>query len=253
MRALLVGLTIIVATPFFGGLAFLAALFGLPDVEGGVYDWTPRGWARTLLWAGGVKVHLHNPERISRGGARIYVSNHVSWYDVFALGGVLPRYKWIAKAELGRIPVFGAMARAAGMVFIDRNNRKGAFAQYDVAATSVRNGASVIVFPEGTRGEGYAIRPFKKGPFVLAVAAGVPIVPTVVFGTMAVHPKGSWRVRGGDVHVHFLEEISTEGYTYEQRDELADLAWSRMAETMKSLYGIDSGRSDERTPVAVGN
>ncbi|MEO6444574.1 MAG: lysophospholipid acyltransferase family protein [Gemmatimonadaceae bacterium] len=251
MRAILVGLTFLVATPFFGGLTFLAALLRLPDVEGSVYDWAPRGWARALLWAGGVKLHLHHAERISHSGARIYVSNHVSWYDVFALAGVLPRYKWIAKAELGRIPIFGPAARSAGMIFIERNNKKAAFAQYELAASNIHAGASVIVCPESTRGADYRLRPFKKGPFVLAIAAGVPIVPTIVHGTIAIHPKGSWRVRRGDVHLHFLEEISTEGYTHDRRDELTRETWTRMADTLRTEYGIDSERSPGRVAVGV--
>ncbi|MEP7384359.1 MAG: lysophospholipid acyltransferase family protein [Gemmatimonadota bacterium] len=240
MRALLVGLTFLLFTPTVGGLVVLAALLRFPDRDGSIYDWGPRVWARALLWAGGVRLHLHNSERMARGAARIYVSNHVSWYDVFALAGVLPRYKWIAKAELLRIPIFGPAARAAGMIFIERNNRKAAFAQYEKAAESIHQGASVIVCPEGTRGKTYALRPFKKGPFVLAIAAGVPIVPTIVFGTIRVHPTGSWRVRRGDVHVHFLEEISTAGFDYSERTPLAQLTWDRMADGLRELYGVES-------------
>lgn len=240
MRALLVGFTILVCTPLFGGAVAVAAMLGVKDGDGSVYDWAPRLWARALLWAGGVRLHLHGAERVRRGEARIYVSNHVSWYDVFALAAVLPRYKWIAKAELGKIPIFGPGARAAGMIFIERDNRKAAFAQYERATQSIRAGASVIVCPEGTRGESYALRPFKKGPFVLAIAAGVPIVPTIVHGTIDVHPKGSWQVRRGDVHVHFLEEISTFGLTYEKRDEVAQLTWNRMAAALRELYGVES-------------
>jgi 1-acyl-sn-glycerol-3-phosphate acyltransferase len=240
MRALLVGLTFLLSTPTIGGLVFLAALLRFPDRDGSIYDWGPRLWARSLLWAGGVRLHLHHPERVAHGAARIYVSNHVSWYDVFALAGILPRYKWIAKAELLRIPIFGPAAKAAGMIFIERNNRKAAFAQYERAAAQIHQGASVIVCPEGTRGEHYALRPFKKGPFVLAIAAGVPIVPTIVYGTIHVHPKGAWRVRRGDVHVHFLEEISTEGYEYHERNALAQLTWDRMADALREYYGVES-------------
>jgi 1-acyl-sn-glycerol-3-phosphate acyltransferase len=240
MRGLLVFLTFLAVTPSIGGLVFLAALLRRPDVAGSVYDWGPRWWARALLWAGGVRLHLHHPERISHGEARIYVANHVSFYDVFALAGVLPRYKWIAKAELLKIPIFGPAARAGGMIFIERHNRKAAFAQYEKAAQSIHAGASVIVCPEGTRGDSYALRPFKKGPFVLAVAAGVPIVPTVVYGTIAVLPQGTWRVRRGDVHLHFLEEVPTVGYRYDQRNELAQLTWDRMAALLRDEYGVES-------------
>ncbi len=249
MRALVVGLTFLLCTPFFGSLVVLGALLRRPDRAGSVFDWAPRWWARCLLWAGGVRLQLHHPERIAHGEARIYVANHVSWYDVFALAAVLPRYKWIAKAELARIPIFGHAARAAGMIFIERNNRKAAFAQYDKAAESITEGASVIVCPEGTRGHDYALRPFKKGPFVLAIAAGVPIVPTIVHGTIEIHPKGSWRVRSGVVHLHFLEELPTAGMTHEQRNELSQRTWDRMADALRTEYGIESAAAPSPSPI----
>src|SRR5690606_41847182 len=91
MRALLVGLTFRLAAPTLGGLVFLAAVMRLPDRDGSIFDWAPRVWARLLLWAGGVRLHLHNPERIGHGSARIYVSNPVPFFDVFSLAGLLPR------------------------------------------------------------------------------------------------------------------------------------------------------------------
>ena len=251
MRALLVGLTFLLFTPTFGGLVVLASLLGRPDIHGSIFDWAPRLWAKTILWAGGVRLHLHDADRIPPKSSRIYVANHVSWFDVFAMLSVVPRNKWVAKAELLKIPIFGPAARRVGTIFIERQNRKAAFAQYDTAAAIIRSGASVIVAPEGTRGDSYALRPFKKGPFVLAIAAGVPIVPTIVYGTLPVHPKGTWKVRGGDVHLHFLEEIPTAGYTFEQRTELAQLVWDRMAEAMRTLYGIESAPAVEPDPAGV--
>src|SRR5687767_14096681 len=227
-------------TPLLGGAVIVAALLGLEDREGSIYDWAPRLWTRSILWAAGVRVHLHDAERMSRGEARVYVSNHVSWFDVFTLASVLPHYKWIAKAELGRIPLFSAAARAAGMIFIERENRKAAFAQYEVAAERIRRGVSVVVCPEGTRGSNYVLRPFKKGPFVLAVAAGVPVVPTVVYGTIAIFPRGSWIVHRGDVHVHFLEPVTMDGFDYDDRDRLSRITWERMAEALEREYGVIS-------------
>lgn len=253
MRALLVGLTFLLFTPTFGAIVVLAALLGRPDIHGSAFDWAPRLWAKAILWGGGVRLHLHNPERIAKRSARIYVANHVSWFDVFALISVVPRNKWVAKAELLKIPIFGPAAKRVGTIFIERQNRKAAFAQYDAAAEIIRSGASVIVAPEGTRGDSYALRPFKKGPFVLAIAAGVPIVPAIVHGTLAVHPKGTWKVRGGDVHVHFLEEVPTVGYSFEQRNELAQLVWDRMAEAMRTLYGVESTPSVQRDTAGVAD
>ena len=177
------------------------------------------------------------------GSPRIFVSNHVSWFDVLTLAAVLPRYKFVGKAELFRIPIFGRAAHAAGMIAIERENRKSAFESYRVAAERIQAGASVVVFPEGTRGRNDALRQFKKGPFVLAVAAGVPIVPTIVHGTLEVMPRDSFRVRSGVVDIHFLEPIDTVGLTYDDRNRLSREAWQRMADAMHDLYGIDSDPS----------
>ena len=115
MRTLLVFLTAITMTPFFGLMVIIAALLGVKDREGGIYDNAPRWWASCLVWAAGIRVRLHNAEEMQSGAPRIFVSNHVSWFDVLTLASVLPRYKFIGKAELFRIPIFGHAARAAGM------------------------------------------------------------------------------------------------------------------------------------------
>lgn len=239
MRSLLAALTAVIITPPAAALVCLAAAFGVPDRPRGVYWWVPRLWTRALLLVGGVRVRVHGVDRMGDGRQpAVFASNHVSWYDVFVLAGTLPRYSFVAKAELLRIPVFGPGARAVGTVPIERDNRKSAFASYDAAADIVRAGRPVVLFPEGTRGRTYALRPFKKGPFVLAIAAGVPVTPVVIHGTMAVMPKGAWRIRSGVVDVHFLEPVPTSGLTYDDRDALSATVHARMAELLEREYGV---------------
>ncbi len=236
----------LIFTPILGGIVVLAALLGVRERPGGVYDWAPRTWARILVRVTGVRIVLHGAERAAPGESRVFASNHVSWFDVFVLASVLPRYKFVAKAELFSIPVFGAGARAVGTIPIQRDNRKAAFGAYEEAAGSIRGGSSVVVFPEGTRGRDYALRPFKKGPFVLAIGAQVPVVPTIVHGTIAVMSRDSWKVRSGTVHVHFLEPVATRGLGYEDRDRLSRVVWGRMADAMHELYGVRSEPSTAR-------
>ncbi len=241
MRTVLVLLTLLVATPIIGVIVILAALLGMRDTPGGVFDLAPRVWSWLLCRAAGVRVVVHHAERIGNE-PRVYVANHVSWFDVFAIASVLQHYKFVAKAELERIPLFGRAMRAAGFILIDRNNRKAAFEGYEVAAQRIRDGVSVVVHPEGTRGDSYALRPFKKGPFVLAIAAAVPIVPTLVYGTREVQRRGSMRVRSGVVHLHFLEPLDTAGLDYTARDRLSRVTWERMAAELDAVYGITSPR-----------
>ncbi|MGH7713319.1 MAG: lysophospholipid acyltransferase family protein [Gemmatimonadaceae bacterium] len=249
MRTLLTALTLIVLTPTLGLVVILAGLVGARDRPGGVFDWAPRVWCRAIIRAAGVRIRLHNADRMRQDEPRIYVCNHVSWFDIFTLASLLPYYKFVAKAELFSIPIFGRAAKSAGMISIERDNRKAAFASYDQAATQIRRGASVVVFPEGTRGRSYALRPFKKGPFVLAVSAQAPVVPCVIHGTIHVQPKGSFRIRSGHVDVHFLEPLATNDMTYEDRDRLARETWRRMANALEREYGIAS--ADVERPLAT--
>lgn len=240
IRALLVALTFLVATPVLGLVVIVAALLRVPNRPGGVYDWAARTWSRFLLIAAGARVRLHGVEHAGGGAPRVFVCNHVSWYDVFALASELPKYRFVAKAELFRIPIFGPAARAVGTIPIERENRSAAFQSYEVAGQMIREGNPVVVFPEGTRGESYALRPFKKGPFVLAIASGVPIVPVIVHGAREILPRGRMTVRSGVVNVHFLPPVSTSGLTYDDRDRLAREVHGRMAAALRELYGVES-------------
>jgi 1-acyl-sn-glycerol-3-phosphate acyltransferase len=241
MRTLLVALTGLVLTPPFAALVVLAAVMRVADRPGSILWWVPRTWSRAMLRAAGVRIRVHGADRIGDGRvAQVFASNHVSWFDVFALAGTLPRYSFVAKAEILRIPIFGAGARAVGTVPIERDNRKAAFASYEAAARIIRGGRAVVVFPEGTRGRTYAVRPFKKGPFVLAITAGVPIIPVVMHGTLEIMPKGSWWIRSGVIDIHVLESVPTAGLTYEDRDEVSTAVHARMVDVLQREYGIQS-------------
>lgn len=242
MRTLLSAITLWFATIFLAPIAVLASVLGFRDDAGGrVQQWAMRTWARSLCAAAGAKVVLHGAENIAGARGTVYASNHVSWFDVFAIASVLPRYTFVAKAELRKIPIFGWGAEGAGVVFLARENRKSAFESYQQVAEKIRQGLNVVVCPEGTRGSSYALRPFKKGPFVLAIAAHAPVVPVVVYGAREVQPKGSFRIHPGTIHVHLLEPVPTEGYDYEHRHELMRTVWERMAEVLRTEYGVVSG------------
>jgi 1-acyl-sn-glycerol-3-phosphate acyltransferase len=236
MRSIAAVITLFTITGILAPVVLVAAMLGIKEKPGGIYERCMRLWARSMSRVAGVRVIVHGAEHLRNGA--IYMQNHVSWFDIFAVASVLPRYTFVAKSELRKIPLFGRAAEAAGIVFIDRDNRKSAFESYKIAAAEVQRGRNVVVCPEGTRGRDYHLRPFKKGPFVLAIAAGAPIVPVVVYGALEVMPKGSLRVRPNDVHLHFLEPVPTAGSTYEDRTQLMRQVWQRVADTMRELYGV---------------
>jgi len=250
IRALFVLVVAIVATLTCANTVILAGLLRVRDREGGVYDVMQRTWARMIIWAAGVKVVVHGIEH-ARAGKQILVGNHVSWFDVLALAAAIPRCRFVAKREVRRIPLVGPAAGAAGHVYIERENRKAAFEQYKDAAARIHAGARVIVFAEGTRGYEYALRPFKKGPFVLAVSAGAPIVPMLVYGTIPMMRKGSFLVRSGTAHIHFLPPIPTTGLSYDDRDRLAVQTRDAIAGLLEREYGVKSPAWSPRAGAAI--
>jgi 1-acyl-sn-glycerol-3-phosphate acyltransferase len=239
-RTILLYTTATVATIVLGLSVTIAALLGIEDKPDGIYDKVPRWWSSAVLWAVGIKVRVHGLDKVRDIGPCIFASNHVSWFDVPSLAKVLPRYKFVAKAELFKVPIFGRAMRSAGMIEIQRDNRKAAFGAYDVAAERIKAGNSVVVFPEGTRGHAYPLRPFKKGPFVLAIAAGVPIVPIIVHGTIEIMRKGSLWAHPGTVDIHLLEPVVTTEVDYDHREALMQTVRKRMADAMRELYGVEA-------------
>jgi 1-acyl-sn-glycerol-3-phosphate acyltransferase len=239
MRTPLALLAIAIFTAIFGPVVLVAGLFGVEEKADGIYQRCMHLWCRNILRWSGVKLVVHNPERMSPPHeGSVYMINHVSWYDVFAAAAVIPRYTWIAKAELSRIPLFSQAARAAGIIFINRDNRKSSFESYKIVSADVKRGRSAIICPEGTRGHDYHLRPFKKGPFVLAIAAEAKIIPALLYGTREIMGKGSYVVRGGTVHIHFLESVSTAGLSYDDRTALMLRVHASMAAEMERLYGV---------------
>jgi 1-acyl-sn-glycerol-3-phosphate acyltransferase len=151
------------------------------------------------------------------------MANHQSNADIPLLLGRLPvQFRWLAKAELFKIPVFGRAMRGVGYISIDRSNRKSAFESLKQAATTIRSGTSVLIFPEGTRSRDGHVLPFKKGGFVLAVDAGVPIVPIIIHGTGAIMPKGRFVIHPAPVTMEILEPVETSGYTRKTKDALLE-------------------------------
>src|ERR1044072_3144239 len=113
MRTILTVAAVWFATVLLAPIAIAGRLLGLNFGEHGVAQWCMRTWAKTMCVAAGVKGGVHHPERILSGRGAVYACNPVSWFDVFAIASVLPRYTFIAKAELRKLPIFGYGAEAA--------------------------------------------------------------------------------------------------------------------------------------------
>lgn len=169
-------------------------------------------WSRSMLRAVGARITYEGLEH-KLDSPCVYISNHQSMVDVWALISILPNStRFVAKRELFRIPVFGWVLRSAEFTPVDRGNPAEAIRALSTAAARVRAGRSIVLFPEGTRSRDGSLRPFKKGAFYLALAAGVPVVPVAITGSFDVLPPGSLRVRPGAVRVSFQPAIDVAAY-----------------------------------------
>jgi len=231
--------TVLLATFYYGNKLVLAALFRIPYRRGGVYDGVPRGYGHFLLRANRLRVSLVHGERLHGMQPCVYVANHSSWLDPLAVADVLPdSVRFTPKIELMRVPLFGDALRAGKHPAIDRHNRASAVAAYEQAAAMIQEGISAIVFPEGTRSHDGNLQEFKKGPFVLAIVAQVPVVPLWIAGTREALPRGTLRLRPGPIEVRVGPSIPTTGLTYDDRDELARMC----REAMQKLRETGDGR-----------
>jgi 1-acyl-sn-glycerol-3-phosphate acyltransferase len=177
------------------------------------FRWATRVWAEGLARGWDMQVHAHGLENIDPRGTYVFMANHLSHVDIVALFVALPiNVGFLAKKELRRVPFLGQAMVAGGHVFIDRGRRERAVQALDEAAEQVSAGASIVVFPEGTRGEEERVQAFKKGGFHLARRANVSIVPVGLRGTRSVMARDELVIRPGHVHVHLGAPIAPAGF-----------------------------------------
>ena len=219
LRILLV-VPLIAADTLVCGLASLAA--GLVDRSGRACRTIARGWGRVLLLGLGVRVHVEGSGNVPRGPA-VYAANHGSAIDIPILFGYLPAdFRFIHKRSLYLVPVLGWSLWVAGHVGIDRANPFRARKSLHAAAQRIQSGTSVAVFPEGTRSPDTEVRPFKRGSFVLALEAGVPVVPVSLQGVKRVAPRGLATLRPGTVRLLIHPPVPTAGRSLEAAESLAE-------------------------------
>ena len=183
---------------------------------------------RVLL---GLRLEVWGLERVVGARPALYCINHRSNVDVVAFEALFPRcprLRGLYKAEVGKVPVLGRAMQLVGFVPVDRANRASAIASVDAAAARLAAGDSFIIAPEGTRARGVEMLPFKKGGFVMAIKAQVPVVPVALHGTAEAMPRGRFWVKPGVVRVEVGEPVSTAGLTLEDRDRLTETVRGRL-------------------------
>jgi 1-acyl-sn-glycerol-3-phosphate acyltransferase len=220
IRTTYIFLWVVLSTLVLGILAIIISFFSR---TGNSVHWIARMWGRGILLVSRIRVSVKGLSQVNPARSYIYMSNHQSNFDIPVLLAYLPvQFRWLAKAELFKIPIFSRAMRGAGYVRIDRFNREAAIESIKEAAAKMKDGVSVMIFPEGTRSDDGSIRPFKKGGFVMAVDTGVPIVPIILKGTWPIMAKSSWRINAGEVTLQIEKPIDTTGYTRDTKDDLIE-------------------------------
>ncbi|KAF0216992.1 MAG: 1-acyl-sn-glycerol-3-phosphate [Geobacteraceae bacterium] len=204
-------------------LAASAIIFTLIDPTGRIYHRHAKIWSWVSLRLAGVKVEVAGRERIPAGEPVIFMSNHQGNFDILSLYIAIPRqFAWLAKEELFKIAVFGHSMGRAGYIPLDRSDGRSALKSIDAAAAKIKSGHSVVVFPEGTRTKDGTLLPFRRGGFLLAAKAGVPIVPVTINGSISINPKNRIELYPGVIRIRFADPIPATGTSGKQRDLLME-------------------------------
>jgi 1-acyl-sn-glycerol-3-phosphate acyltransferase len=184
------------------------------------------------------RIHIAGLENIDPKQTYVVVSNHQSLADIPILCHLRIDAKWMAKAELFRLPLVGPMLRMAGDVSVDRTDMRKAARSLMDCARILRQGCSVFFFPEGTRSLDGQLLPFNDGPFQLAIREQKPILPLVVEGSGNALPRHTWIFsEAQDVQLRVLEPVSSEGFTTKQTAELRELVRGRIMDELNRLRG----------------
>ncbi len=201
-----------------------------------------RGWARLILFTTGVRVCRRGGEALDPSASYIFAANHQSQYDIFVLQGYLGHdFRWLAKKELFRVPVWGPAMRSAGYIPVDRAGGRQAMRSLNEAASRIAGGTSVVIFPEGTRSPDGRLQDFKAGGMQLAIKAGVPVVPVAIAGTHRILPKGRIFASPGRVTVRIGRPVETGSVGARQKQELADRIRAEVAALLEDAPGQSRG------------
>ena len=210
MLATLPFILVILAFIFFSPIAIITGI--ITGSENPVHR-IGRFWARIALRASRIKVIVRGREHIPRGEPAVFACNHASQSDILVLYQALPiQFRFLVKKELFKIPLLGTAMRWAGYIPVDRLARgKAALRSLQKAVEKIKNGTSIVIFPEGTRSPDGRLRPFKIGGMLVAAKAGCPIVPVAISGSHRVFPKGNLKIYPGQIKVVIGPSIHTEG------------------------------------------
>jgi len=219
-------LIIVIFTIVFGTLSVISSLF---DKTGKIQHLISTYWGKFILKFTGIKVEVKGLENLNSLGTFVLMPNHQSLYDIPILLSSIPfQFSFLAKESLFRIPILGWHLSTARHIRIDRSNTRDGVRSLLEGVKKIKEGISLLIFPEGTRSIDNRIGSFKIGGFVMAIKAGIPIVPITINGTGKIIKKGEKRFRPARVTLIIDSPIETKNYTLEDKNALAEKVRQRI-------------------------
>lgn len=201
----------LIAWPLLLVLTIFTALFTICFVHWRNAEFVHREqqfWSRSFFRLMFLPVSIDGTEHIQPNQSYVFVSNHQSMFDVWLIYGWLPVvFKWLMKAELRKVPFVGTACKAAGHIFVERQNAKASMESLKRIEEQLTNGVCTVIFPEGTRSKDGQTGRFKRGAFQIALDLGLPVIPLSLSGCFEVLPKGKPFVHCHPVHMHIGEPI----------------------------------------------
>jgi 1-acyl-sn-glycerol-3-phosphate acyltransferase len=220
--------------PLTFALAAVAIVCTVFDSTGKAYHLVAHAWSSISLGMAGVVVEVSGEENVPVGIPVIFMSNHQSNFDILALYQAIPRkFSWIAKEELFSYPIFGQSMKRAGYIPLNRSDGRKSLKSMLAAAAKINQGDSVVIFPEGTRSEDGNLIPFKKGGFLLAEKAKVPVIPLSISGSGLINPAKKLWLKPGTIRIRIAAPISTIAQGGSNRTEIMDQVRAAIAANLE--------------------
>jgi 1-acyl-sn-glycerol-3-phosphate acyltransferase len=182
------------------------------------------------------KIKIEGREKAVKGVTYVIISNHQSVLDTLIINCLRYRFKWVSKIENMKLPVLGWYLRMADYIAVNRGNEESKAEMLEKSFHCLKNGTSVMLFPEGTRSKDMEVALFKRGAFQLAIQAGVPILPVMIDGTGGILPKhGLIFGSGFDITVRVLDPVYPDAFPTNNVDDLSEVFRTQIASELKDL------------------
>lgn len=209
----------VIACPILLVLTILTALTTMLFSLLGMGKWAgyypPKWWSRCWCWLMFVRVEVRNRHLINKRTSYVFVANHQGAYDIFSIYGYLGHnFRWMMKKSLEKVPFVGLACKSSGHIMVDRSSPSAIKATMDEAKEKLRDGMSLVVFPEGNRSLNGRMKEFKRGAFKLALDFNLPVVPITIDGSFKVLPRTTYNITSGKIILTIHEPImpSAEGH-----------------------------------------